>query len=143
MLLIHGTGFHSFLSETRPAVDSVLHRRDARFAGPRLYRRAFVAGRRPLPGVAIGLAALLQELNLKPALAVGHSAGVVVELRMTLDGSITPAAVVSLNGALLPFPAWPTICSARQPGCWRAPASQRKRFAARRLAPIRRADASF
>ena len=57
-----------------------------------------------LPGVAHGLASLLQVLNLKPALAVGHSAGAAVALRMTLDGSITPAAVVSLNGALLPFP---------------------------------------
>ena len=57
-----------------------------------------------LPGVANGLGALLQVLNLKPALAVGHSAGAAVALRMMLDSSITPAAVVSLNGALLPFP---------------------------------------
>jgi magnesium chelatase accessory protein len=57
-----------------------------------------------LPGVAHGLAALLQVLNLKPALAVGHSAGAAVAVRMTLDSSITPAAVISLNGALLPFP---------------------------------------
>jgi magnesium chelatase accessory protein len=57
-----------------------------------------------LPGVAHGLAALLQVLNLKPVLAAGHSAGAAVALRMTLNGSITPAAVVSMNGALLPFP---------------------------------------
>ncbi len=57
-----------------------------------------------LPAVAGGLAALLQVLDLKPVLAAGHSAGAAVALRMALDGSITPVAVVSLNGALLPFP---------------------------------------
>ena len=81
-----------------------------------------------LPGVANGLGALFQVLNLKPALAVGHSAGAAVALRMMLDSSIIPAAVVSLNGALLSFPAWPEIFSARQLGYWRAPASPRKRF---------------
>ena len=50
------------------------------------------------------MTALLQELGLQPVLAAGHSAGAAVAMRMTLDGSITPSAVVSLNGALLPFP---------------------------------------
>jgi magnesium chelatase accessory protein len=57
-----------------------------------------------LPGVARGVAALLRELDLRPVLAVGHSAGAAVAIQMTLDGSIAPLAVVSLNGALLPFP---------------------------------------
>jgi len=57
-----------------------------------------------LPGVAGGITALLGELALQPTLAVGHSAGAAVAVRMTLDGSIAPDAVVSLNGALLPFP---------------------------------------
>ena len=57
-----------------------------------------------LPGVAGGLAALLQALGVNPVLAVGHSAGAAVAARMTLDCSVRPVAVVSLNGALLPFP---------------------------------------
>jgi magnesium chelatase accessory protein len=57
-----------------------------------------------LPGVASGLTALLRELDLRPVLAVGHSAGAAVAIRMALDGAITPQAIISLNGALLPFP---------------------------------------
>lgn len=57
-----------------------------------------------LPAVAQGVAALLRELSLQPVLAVGHSAGAAVAIRMTLDGSIAPDAILSLNGALLPFP---------------------------------------
>jgi magnesium chelatase accessory protein len=57
-----------------------------------------------LPGVAQGLAALIRELNARPLLAAGHSAGAAVVCQMALSGSIAPAAVISLNGALLPFP---------------------------------------
>jgi magnesium chelatase accessory protein len=57
-----------------------------------------------LPGVANGVTALLRELAVQPVLAAGHSAGAAVAIRMALDGSIAPVAVVSLNGALLPFP---------------------------------------
>src|SRR6195952_2278525 len=49
------------------------------------------------------MAALLRELGLKPVVVAGHSAGAAIAVRMTLDRSITPVAVVSLNGALLPF----------------------------------------
>jgi magnesium chelatase accessory protein len=57
-----------------------------------------------LPKVARGLAALLEVLNLSPVLVVGHSAGAAVVVRMTLNGLVDPVAVISLNGALLPFP---------------------------------------
>ncbi len=57
-----------------------------------------------LPAVARGLEAVLAELGVQPVLAVGHSAGAAVAIRMALDSLIRPAAVVSLNGALLPFP---------------------------------------
>ena len=55
-----------------------------------------------LPGMARGLAALLQVLGKTPALVVGHSAGAAILARMCLDRLIAPRAVVSLNGALLP-----------------------------------------
>lgn len=57
-----------------------------------------------LPAVAGGVGALLRALDLTPTLVVGHSAGAAVAARMCLDGIIAPRALVSLNGALLPFP---------------------------------------
>ena len=57
-----------------------------------------------LPGMADALSALLHELGVKPALGVGHSAGAAVLLRMEIDGQIAPELVVSINGALQPFP---------------------------------------
>ncbi|WP_137124548.1 alpha/beta fold hydrolase BchO [Roseomonas sp. HF4] len=56
-----------------------------------------------LPGMARLVAALVEALGLRPVVAVGHSAGAAVALRMALDGRIAPRAVVSLNGALTPL----------------------------------------
>lgn len=56
-----------------------------------------------LPGMAGGLAALLGVLGIKPDLAVGHSAGAAILARLCLDGPMSPRALVSLNGALLPL----------------------------------------
>lgn len=56
-----------------------------------------------LPEMSRLLNALLQSLEFEPALAVGHSAGAAILIRMTLDGRIAPRALVSLNGALQPF----------------------------------------
>jgi magnesium chelatase accessory protein len=56
-----------------------------------------------LPGMARLVDALINTLGVKPDLAVGHSAGAAVALRMALDGRIAPQAVVSLNGALTPL----------------------------------------
>ncbi len=47
--------------------------------------------------------ALLGKLRVEPDLVVGHSAGAAIALRMALDGSVAPAGIVSLNGALRPF----------------------------------------
>jgi magnesium chelatase accessory protein len=56
-----------------------------------------------LPGMAGALGALLDALEIRPALAVGHSAGAAILARMCLDGRIAPRALFSLNGAFLPF----------------------------------------
>lgn len=56
-----------------------------------------------LPGMAQALAALLRTLEAQPVVAVGHSAGAAVALRLALDEKIVPRAIVSLNGALLPL----------------------------------------
>lgn len=56
-----------------------------------------------LPGMARLVESLLDTLGLAPDIAVGHSAGAAVALRMVLDGRIAPRSVVSLNGALTPL----------------------------------------
>jgi magnesium chelatase accessory protein len=105
LLLLHGTGAstHSFRALARLMA--------ARFTVvvPDLPGHGFTATPASgagfsLPGVASGLAALLQALEVRPALVAGHSAGAAVAARMSLDGTIAPTALVSLAGALLPFP---------------------------------------
>jgi len=56
-----------------------------------------------LPGMSQALGALLVAIGIAPDVVVGHSAGAAVGIRMCLDQHIHPAAVVSLNGALLPL----------------------------------------
>jgi magnesium chelatase accessory protein len=56
-----------------------------------------------LPSMAKALSGLMQTLETRPVLAVGHSAGAAILARMALDGDIAPRALVSLNGALLPL----------------------------------------
>jgi len=58
-----------------------------------------------LPGMSQGVSTLLSILELQPSLVVGHSAGAAVAIQMGLNApSGDGAPVVSLNGALLPFP---------------------------------------
>lgn len=61
------------------------------------------AARLSLPGMAGAVRALLQVLEVRPALVAGHSAGAAVALRMVLDGAVAPRGVVGLNPALLPL----------------------------------------
>jgi len=56
-----------------------------------------------LPVMAKDLAALLDELDVDPIIAVGHSAGAAILIEMCLDKLLAPEALISLNGALLPF----------------------------------------
>ena len=56
-----------------------------------------------LHGMAQALAVLIGAINLEPSIAVGHSAGAPVVMRTAIDGGIRPRAIISLNGALLPF----------------------------------------
>jgi magnesium chelatase accessory protein len=63
-----------------------------------------------LPGMAQALAALLATLQVTPQLIVGHSAGAAIGARLSLDGAVSPsAALVSLNGALLPLGGLPGL----------------------------------
>lgn len=56
-----------------------------------------------LPGMAEALAGLLDVLEARPTLVVGHSAGAAVLARLCLDGRIAPRRLIALNGAFLPF----------------------------------------
>ncbi len=57
-----------------------------------------------LAGMAVRLARLLEVLGLTPHMAVGHSAGAALGLRLRLNGQVGEGGLVSLNGALEPFP---------------------------------------
>lgn len=60
---------------------------------------------RPSPvAVATAVAALTEALGLAPALTIGHSAGAALALTMADKGLARPRAIISLGGALLPFP---------------------------------------
>lgn len=103
ILLIHGTGSgaHSWRD--------VAPRLASRFTvlAPDLPGHGFTetpdAEGLSLPGMTRGLGALLTTLNLEPRLVVGHSAGAAIALKMTSGGGFD-RGVVSVNGALRPFP---------------------------------------
>jgi magnesium chelatase accessory protein len=102
-LLLHGTG-----ASTHSWAGLVPHLAD-RFSliMPDLPGHAFTeplpAGRMTLPGMASAVTSLLAELNVHPRIAIGHSAGAAILIRMALDRAIAPDAIISLNGALFPF----------------------------------------
>jgi len=104
-LLLHGTGAstHSFrdllprLAQTFTVVAPDL-------PGHGFTERPAELSGLSLPGMAAGVAALLEVMGISPALAVGHSAGAAILCRMCLDRRIVPGLLVSLNGALLPLP---------------------------------------
>jgi putative magnesium chelatase accessory protein len=102
LLLIHGTGAatHSW----RSLAPQLARHFDV--IAPDLPGHGFTAspesGRMSLPGIAEDTAALLQALAVEPDLVAGHSAGAAILARMCLDRRIRPAALISINGALLP-----------------------------------------
>jgi len=100
---VHGTGAstHSFADLMDRLVD--------RFAvvtfdlPGHAFSMSSPAGRSTLPRMADLVAGLLETLDVRPVLAVGHSAGAAIIVRMVLDGRIEPKVVLSLNGALSGF----------------------------------------
>jgi len=107
ILLLHGTGSstHSWrhlmplLSEhfTVIAIDFPGHGFTA------MPQDSDVAALFSIPGMAGGVAELLAQMQFKPDIVVGHSAGAAVACMLTLDGHLQPQRLVSLNGALLPL----------------------------------------
>jgi len=71
-------------------------------------------GQFTLPQMTTAIAGLLQAVDVVPTFVVAHSAGAAIAVRMAIDGTIAPDTIVSLNGALMPFPgiaavAFPTL----------------------------------
>lgn len=103
ILLVHGTGSsaHAWqgvfegLSATHDvlALDLPGHG----FSSP------LPSGRMRLDGISSALAALLQHIEFKPEIIVGHSAGAAIALQMSLHELQQPAAVIGINAALQPF----------------------------------------
>jgi magnesium chelatase accessory protein len=103
LLLVHGTGAatHSWRGLLP------LLARHFTVVAPDLpghgFTQAPAAARLSLPGMAGSLQGLLTMMNLRPAVAVGHSAGAAILARMALDGTLPLKALVSLNGAFIPL----------------------------------------
>jgi magnesium chelatase accessory protein len=109
LLLLHGTGSstHSWRGL------APLLARHFTVVAPDLPGHAFTqasaAGRYSLAAFAAAVADLLEALKMRPALAVGHSAGAAILARMNLDGRLADCSLVSINGALLPLPGLPGV----------------------------------
>ena len=56
-----------------------------------------------IAGFAASLHKLLNALGAQPKIIVGHSAGAVIATHLALHYQLSPAAIISLNGAFLPF----------------------------------------
>ena len=56
-----------------------------------------------LRGMARSVAALVDALEARPVAGVGHSAGAAILAAMSLERGFRPAAIVSVNGALMPI----------------------------------------
>jgi len=104
VLMLHGSGAatHSW-RDLAP-----LLARDFRVVAPDLPGHGFTetpgGDGLSLPGMARSLGGLLDVLDARPALVIGHSAGAAIALEMRLEGLVGDSRIVSLNGALKPFP---------------------------------------
>jgi magnesium chelatase accessory protein len=56
-----------------------------------------------LPGMAAAVGALVDTLQVRPELALGHSAGAAILIWACLEGRIAPQGLISINGALMPW----------------------------------------
>jgi magnesium chelatase accessory protein len=105
LLLLHGTGgsTHSWAGMLADL------QADFTVIAPDLPAHGFTQTPAPyglsLPGMAQQVTALLAEIGLSPDMGIGHSAGAAILARMVLDGGPV-RALVSINGAFLPFGGW-------------------------------------
>ena len=105
-LLLHGTGAstHSF-RDFAPALARRFKVIAFDLPGHGFTQTPPAAGM-TLPGMSASIGQLLAALDVQPALAAGHSAGAAVLARLALDERLAAPLIVSLNGALLPYPGY-------------------------------------
>jgi magnesium chelatase accessory protein len=102
ILLLHGTGAatHSW----RNLWPLLLPH--GRLVAPDLPGHAFTS--RPselsLASMARAVSDVVDALELKPSIVIGHSAGAAIAARMVLDGRVAPQTLVGIGSALEPFP---------------------------------------
>lgn len=106
VVLLHGTGAstHSW-RDVLPGLCA----RGMRVLAPDLPGHGFSSrpatlAQMSVPGMSAALGALYRTLGVTPRVMVGHSAGAAIALRQCVDGWVQPDGIVSLNGAILPFP---------------------------------------
>jgi magnesium chelatase accessory protein len=103
LLLIHGTG--AATQSWRELLPLLAH--NFSVIAPDLPGHGFTqsppAHRLSLPGMAADIGALLRKLEVRPEIAVGHSAGAAISARMYLAGRMAPRLLIALNGAFMPF----------------------------------------
>lgn len=103
LLLIHGTGAatHSW-RDVMPLLAA-----EARVVAIDLPGHGFTDNPGPrwlaIDAMSKSLVQLLDAIDVQPDVAVGHSAGAALLVRMALDGLIAPTGIISVNGALMPF----------------------------------------
>lgn len=111
LLLVHGTGgsTHSWAGVTKALADQY-HVLNVDLPGHGFtHVPADVERERnpfALPGMARELGALLTHLEELPDVVVGHSAGVPLLLRMSIDRVLSPRRIIGYCPALVPPPTW-------------------------------------
>ena len=103
VLMIHGTGAssHSWAALADALADRyTLIMPDLPGQG---FSSALPSDEIHIAGFAKRLQGLLYTLGVRPKLLVGHSAGAVIATHLTLHAQFSPAGVIALNGAFLPF----------------------------------------
>jgi magnesium chelatase accessory protein len=103
LLMVHGTGAstHSFAGLV-PILSDRFTLLSFDLPG-HAFTSPAPGGRITLPRMAEVVSQLVAAVGLSPSMAIGHSAGAAILLRMTLDGRLGPIPVISLNGALSGF----------------------------------------
>lgn len=103
MVLIHGTG--ASLETWRHLVPRLADRfRVVTFDLPGHGASArMTPGADLLPRMAAAIAAMLRALELTPVVLVGHSAGAAIAATLCLEQGFKPAALIAINGVLLPI----------------------------------------
>ncbi|MCU0967360.1 MAG: alpha/beta fold hydrolase [Rubrivivax sp.] len=103
LLLVHGTGASTHTWRALWPLVATRFEPLAMDLPGHAFSSAPAPQRLALPAMAQSVAALLEALDFRPHLALGHSAGAAIVARMALDGQLDGAGLAAINGAYLPY----------------------------------------